>query len=92
MIKKLYRIKIHKTSEVPVNTGANPPTGRVLETKMLNATFQINSAKLYVPIVTLSINDNLKFLEITKQGFKGTNYWNKYRSEITMQTKNNNLD
>ena len=92
MIKKLYRIKIHKTPEVPVNTGANPPTGRVLETKTLNATFQINSAKLYVPIVTLYINDNLKFLEITKQGFKGTIYWNKYRSEITMQTKNNNLD
>ena len=25
------------------------------------ATFQINNAKLYVPIVTLSINDNINF-------------------------------
>ena len=25
------------------------------------ATFQINNAKFYVPIVTLSINDNIKF-------------------------------
>ena len=29
-------------------------------------TFQINNAKLYVPVVTLSINDNIKFLENTK--------------------------
>ena len=27
-----------------------------------------------------------------KQGFKRTISWNKYRSEITTQTKNNNLD
>ena len=55
-------------------------------------TNQINNAKLYVPVVTLSINDNVKFLENIKQGFKRTIYWNKYRSEIATQTKNNNLD
>ena len=27
-----------------------------------------------------------------KQGFKRTTYWNKYRSEIRIQPKNNNLD
>ena len=32
------------------------------------ATFQINNAKLYVPVVTLSINENVKFLENIKQG------------------------
>ena len=51
------------------------------------ATFQINNAKLHVPVVTLSINDNVKFLENIKWGFKRT--WNKFRSEITTQTKNN---
>ena len=56
------------------------------------ATFQINNAKLYVPIATLTMNDNSKFLENIKQGFKRTIYWNKYRSEITTQPKNNNLD
>ena len=56
------------------------------------ATFQINNAKHYVPVVTLSINDNIKFLSNAKQWFKGTISWNKYRSEITTQTKNNNLD
>ena len=57
-----------------------------------SATFQINNAKLYVPAVTLLINNNIKFLENIKQGFKRTNSWNKYRSEITTQPKNNSLD
>ena len=56
------------------------------------ATFQISNTKLYVPVVTLSIDDNIKFLENIKQEFKRTISWNKYRSEITTQPKNNNLD
>ena len=51
----------------------------------------IISTKLYVPVVTLSINDKIKFLENVKQGFKRI-FWNKYRSEITTQPKNNSLD
>ena len=39
----------------------------------------------------MSINDNIKFLESIKQGFKRTISWNKYRSEIRTQPKNNNL-
>ena len=46
---------------------------------------------MIAPVVTLSINDNIKFLENIKQGFKRTTSWNKYRSEITTQTENNNL-
>ena len=34
----------------------------------------------------------IKFLENIKQGFKRTISWNKYRSDITTSTKNNNLD
>ena len=41
---------------------------------------------------SLPINDNIKFSENIKQAFKTTIYWNKYRSEITTQPKNNNLD
>ena len=36
------------------------------------AIFQINNAKLYVPVVTFSVNDNIKFLENIKQRFKRT--------------------
>ena len=43
-------------------------------------------------VVTLTINDNIKFLENMRQRFKITIYWNKYRSEIAIQRKNNNLD
>ena len=52
----------------------------------------ISSAKLYVPVAILPIIDNIKFLENIKLGLKRTIYWNKYRSEVTTQTKNNNLD
>ena len=44
--------------------------------------FMITSTKFYVSVVTLSINDNTKFLENIKQGLKRTFSWNKYKSEI----------
>ena len=40
----------------------------------------------------MSINDNITFLENIKQVFKRTISWSKYGSEITTQTKNNNLN
>ena len=50
-------------------------------------TFYINNAKIYAPVVTLFINENMKFLENIKQGFKRTISWNKYRSEVKTQPK-----
>ena len=57
-----------------------------------SATFQRNNAKFYASVVTLSINYNTKFLVKVKLGFRKTISWNKYRSEIAVQPKNNNLD
>ena len=37
-------------------------------------------------------NNKIKFLENIKREFKRTIFWNKDRSEITTQPKNNNLD
>ena len=51
--------------------------------------FIITSTKLYLLVVRLPVNDNIKFLEHLKQGFKKTISWNKCRSEIATQTKNN---
>ena len=48
--------------------------------------------KLYVPVVTLSAENDNKLLEQLKTGFKRTIKWNKYRSEMCNQTKNNNLN
>ena len=56
------------------------------------ATFQVSNGKLYVPVITLCINDNYRFLENIKQGFRRTISWKKYRSEGTTQTKNDDLD
>ena len=48
--------------------------------------------KLYVPVVTLSAENDNKLLEELKTGFKRTTKWNKFRSEISDQAKNNNLN
>ena len=77
---------------IPGNPDANPPVQEVALMQTTGATFEINNAKLYVPVVTLSTNDNIKSLENIKQRFKRTISWNKHRSEITTQIKNNNLD
>ena len=44
---------------------------------MENSTFTITDAKLYVPVVTLSIEDNVKLSKLLTEGFKGSVYWNK---------------
>ena len=54
--------------------------------------FVTSRTKRDMAVVTLSTNDNLKFLENVKQGFKRKCSWNKYRSEIRTQlTKKNRL-
>ena len=45
-----------------------------------NATFKIADVKLFVPVVTLSKENDIKLLEQLKTGFKRTIKWNKYRS------------
>ena len=57
-----------------------------------NAIFQIRDTKLYVPVVTLSKENDTKLLEQLKSGFKRTIKWNKYRSQMTVQPQNNNLN
>ena len=75
--------KISRTPEVAPNSDANPPIAARAATQTSGTTFQINSTKLYVPVFGLSINDNIKFLQNLKQGFKRTISWNKCRSEMT---------
>ena len=67
----------------PAKPAINAPT---------NATFQITDTKLYVLVVTLSTENDKTFFEQLRTGFKRTIKWNKYRSEMTNQTKNNNLN
>ena len=57
-----------------------------------DAIIQIKDTKLYVRVVTLSEENNIKLLEQLKSGFKRTIKWNKYRSQMTIQPQNNNLN
>ena len=54
--------------------------------------FQITDTKLYVPVVTVPKENDKKLLEQLKSGFKRTVKWNKYRSQITAHSNNNNLN
>ena len=46
--------------------------------------FQIRDTQLYVPVVTLSKEKDIKLLEQLKSGFKRTIKWNKYRLQMTI--------
>ena len=72
------------------NYGANPNVYEIDDPE--DATFKITDTKLYVPVVTLSKEDDIKLLEQLKSGFKRTIKWNKYGSQMTIQPKNNNLN
>ena len=54
--------------------------------------FQITDTKLHVPVVTLSKQNDEKLLLQPKSEFKRTVKWNKYRSQMTVQSNNNNLN
>ena len=72
------------------NYGANPVVYEIDNPE--NATFKITDVKVFVPAVSLSKNNYIKLLEQLKIGFKRTIKWNKYRSKMTIQPQNSNLN
>ena len=72
------------------NYGADPVVYEIDNPE--NATFKITDVKLFVPVVTLSKENDIKLLEQLKTGFKRTIKWNKYRSQMSIQPQNNNLN
>ena len=59
--------KYYVISEILTTFGAADANANLvvyeLVTATTSATFHVNNTKLYVPVVTLSMNDNIKFLE-----------------------------
>ena len=55
-------------------------------------TFTITETNLYVPVVTLSTQDNAKLLPQLKSGFKRTISWNKYLAKPELLAQNANLN
>ena len=56
------------------------------------ATFSITDTKLYIPVVTLSTQDNAKLFRHLKSGFKRTINWDKYQSKVLRKEQNRYLD
>ena len=55
-------------------------------------TFTITETNVYVPVVTLSTQDNANLLPQLKNGFKRTISWNKYLAKPELFAQNANLN
>ena len=62
----------------------------VLSTDAGDAVCIINDTKLYVPVVTLSKEDNKDFIEQQNNGFQRSIYWNEYKTKEKNETVNDN--
>ena len=62
--------EISRTSEIAADPAVNSAIVHVPATFTTGKTFQINNVKLHVPVVTLSINEKIKFLEHLRLGLR----------------------
>ena len=67
----------------------NPPNRDGAPT---GSTLTINDCKLYIPVVTLSKDDEIKLLTNLKSGFTREIIRNKYRSQMSTEAANSNLN
>ena len=64
----------------------------ILSTDNGNAVFIINDKKMFVPVVTLSKEDNKDFIEQQNKGFQRSVYWNEYKTKgVTENADANNF-
>ena len=100
MVPLKYLINFWRTLEMPLinckvelilNWSANCV---IIYTNVANQvpTFTRTESNLYVPVVTLSTQDNSKLLPQLKNGFKRTINWNKYLAKPELLAKNANLN
>ena len=100
MVPLKYLSQFWRTLEIPlINCEINliltwSSTCVIVSTNIANqvATFEINNTKLYVPVVTLSTQENAKLLQQLKPGFKRVINWNKYLSKPELLAQNPNLN
>ena len=100
MVALLYLSNFWRTLEMPlINCEVNliltwSSTCVLVATGNANqaVTFAITDTKLYVPVVTLSTQENTKFLQQLKSVFKRIINWNKYLSKPELLAQNPNLN
>ena len=81
----MFKLKVKSTGQTDKNGSKNVEVAWA-------ATFSITDTKLYVPVVTLSTQDNAKLLEQLKSGFKKTNNWSKRQTKVSTERQNQYLD
>ena len=99
MVPLKYLSNFWRTLEMPlINCEVNliltwSSTCIIVSTNIANqgATFTITDTKLFVPVVTLSIQENTKLLQL-KSGFERVINWNKYLSKPELLAENPNLN
>ena len=62
----------------------------VLSTDAGNAVFIINDTKMYIPVVTLSKEDNKDFIEQQNKGFQRSIYWDEYKTKEINENADSN--
>ena len=100
MIPLKYLGNFWRTLEMPlINCEVNliltwSSTCVVVSTNIVNqgATFTVTDTRLYVPVVTLSTQENTKLLQQLKSAFKRVINWNKYLSKPELLAQNPNLN
>ena len=63
----------------------------VLSNQAGDAVFIINDTKLYIPVATLSKEDNKDFIEQQNKGFQRSVYWKEYKTKEQNEDANNNV-
>ena len=63
----------------------------VFSTHAGNGVFIINDTKLYVPVVTLSKEDNKDFIDQQNKGFQRSIYWNEYKTKEQNENADANI-
>ena len=63
----------------------------VLSTDAGDAVFITYDTKLYLPVVTLSKEDNKDFIEKQNKGFQRSIYWNEYKTKEQNEDADNNV-
>ena len=97
MVPLKYLSNFWRTLEMPlINCEVNLILTQSSTCVITNSTgarrFSITDTRLYVPVVTLSTQENTKLLQQLKSGFKRVINWNKYLSKPELLVQNPNLN
>ena len=97
MVPLKYLSNFWRTLEMPlinceVNLILTWPSTCFITNSTVAGRFAITDTRLYVPVVTLSAQENTKLLQQLKLGFKSVINWNKYLSQPELLAQNPNLN